>query len=193
MWKYNNYDTTVVLILHYLAGTCGRISWIVCKNKNFLFYCSCKMGCWFLCQGWWWCSRQFRYALLYVINILIFMEFFSIPLLKLSLLLVLPFRYAGYYSCPTPVKAQSLHWLYEVWTCSISKVILLELWYDFSLSHIMPSLVLKCLISCFSRNVKYHEPEYWKFGEEGNKYFRHATGQIYALSKDLATYISINQ
>ena len=43
------------------------------------------------------------------------------------------------------------------------------------------------------RNVKYHEPEYWKFGEEGNKYFRHATGQIYAISKDLATYISINQ
>ncbi|KAG6493354.1 hypothetical protein ZIOFF_048336 [Zingiber officinale] len=43
------------------------------------------------------------------------------------------------------------------------------------------------------RNVKYHEPEYWKFGEDGNKYFRHATGQIYAISKDLATYISINQ
>ncbi|XP_072953578.1 beta-1,3-galactosyltransferase 7-like isoform X2 [Typha angustifolia] len=43
------------------------------------------------------------------------------------------------------------------------------------------------------KNVKYHEPEYWKFGEEGNKYFRHATGQIYAISKDLATYISINQ
>ncbi|KAG6497758.1 hypothetical protein ZIOFF_045663 [Zingiber officinale] len=43
------------------------------------------------------------------------------------------------------------------------------------------------------KNDKYHEPEYWKFGEEGNKYFRHATGQIYAISKDLATYISINQ
>ncbi|XP_041013486.1 beta-1,3-galactosyltransferase 7-like [Juglans microcarpa x Juglans regia] len=43
------------------------------------------------------------------------------------------------------------------------------------------------------RDVKYHEPEYWKFGEEGNKYFRHATGQIYAISKDLAIYISINQ
>ncbi|KAJ1701533.1 hypothetical protein LUZ63_001312 [Rhynchospora breviuscula] len=43
------------------------------------------------------------------------------------------------------------------------------------------------------KNVKYREPEYWKFGEEGNKYFRHATGQIYAISKDLATYISINQ
>lgn len=43
------------------------------------------------------------------------------------------------------------------------------------------------------RGVKYHEPEYWKFGEEGNKYFRHATGQIYAISKDLATYISVNR
>ncbi|CAB4277844.1 unnamed protein product [Prunus armeniaca] len=43
------------------------------------------------------------------------------------------------------------------------------------------------------KGVRYHEPEYWKFGEEGNKYFRHATGQLYAISKDLATYISINQ
>lgn len=41
--------------------------------------------------------------------------------------------------------------------------------------------------------MKYHEPEYWKFGEEGNNYFRHATGQIYAISKDLATYISIHK
>ncbi|KAI5672018.1 hypothetical protein M9H77_12382 [Catharanthus roseus] len=45
----------------------------------------------------------------------------------------------------------------------------------------------------YQKNVKYHEPEFWKFGEEGNKYFRHATGQIYAISKDLATYISLNQ
>jgi len=43
------------------------------------------------------------------------------------------------------------------------------------------------------RGVRYHEPEYWKFGEAGNKYFRHATGQLYAISNDLATYISINQ
>ncbi|KAJ1286475.1 hypothetical protein BS78_03G354800 [Paspalum vaginatum] len=43
------------------------------------------------------------------------------------------------------------------------------------------------------KGAKYHEPEYWKFGDEGNKYFRHATGQIYAISKDLAAYISINQ
>ncbi|XP_057469620.1 probable beta-1,3-galactosyltransferase 8 [Actinidia eriantha] len=42
------------------------------------------------------------------------------------------------------------------------------------------------------KGVRYREPEFWKFGEEGNKYFRHATGQIYAISKDLAAYISIN-
>ncbi|KAG0469813.1 hypothetical protein HPP92_016513 [Vanilla planifolia] len=43
------------------------------------------------------------------------------------------------------------------------------------------------------KGVRYHEPEYWKFGEYGNKYFRHATGQLYAISRDLAIYISINQ
>ncbi|KAM3248354.1 hypothetical protein P3L10_010123 [Capsicum annuum] len=43
-----------------------------------------------------------------------------------------------------------------------------------------------------SQTVKYNELEYWKFGEEGNKYFRHATRQIYVISKDLATYTSIN-
>ncbi|KFK43444.1 hypothetical protein AALP_AA1G126000 [Arabis alpina] len=43
------------------------------------------------------------------------------------------------------------------------------------------------------KDVKYHEPEHWKFGEVGNRYFRHATGQFYAISKDLATYILINQ
>lgn len=43
------------------------------------------------------------------------------------------------------------------------------------------------------RGVRYHEPEHWKFGDSGNKYFRHATGQIYGISKDLATYISLHQ
>ncbi|KVI06701.1 protein of unknown function DUF4094 [Cynara cardunculus var. scolymus] len=54
-------------------------------------------------------------------------------------------------------------------------------------------MLAKCLLETeLSRGVRYHEPEYWKFGEEGNKYFRHATGQIYAISKDLAAYISSN-
>lgn len=59
-----------------------------------------------------------------------------------------------------------------------------------------PRVYIGCMKSgpvLAQKNVKYHEPEFWKFGEEGNKYFRHATGQIYAISKDLATYISINQ
>ncbi|XP_065875534.1 probable beta-1,3-galactosyltransferase 2 [Euphorbia lathyris] len=59
-----------------------------------------------------------------------------------------------------------------------------------------PQLYIGCMKSgpvLNQKYVKYHEPEYWKFGEAGNKYFRHATGQLYAISKDLATYISINQ
>ncbi|KAL5703974.1 putative beta-1 [Ranunculus cassubicifolius] len=58
-----------------------------------------------------------------------------------------------------------------------------------------PRVYIGCMKSgpvLSQKGVKYHEPEFWKFGEEGNKYFRHATGQIYAISKDLATYISIN-
>ncbi|XP_021719713.1 probable beta-1,3-galactosyltransferase 2 [Chenopodium quinoa] len=43
------------------------------------------------------------------------------------------------------------------------------------------------------KGVRYQEPEHWKFGGEGNKYFRHATGQLYAISNDLATYIAINK
>ncbi|KAK4601117.1 hypothetical protein RGQ29_010622 [Quercus rubra] len=59
-----------------------------------------------------------------------------------------------------------------------------------------PRVYLGCMKSgpvLSQKGVKYHEPEYWKFGEEGNKYFRHATGQIYVISKDLATYISVNR
>ncbi|KAG8658976.1 beta-1,6-galactosyltransferase GALT31A isoform X2 [Manihot esculenta] len=59
-----------------------------------------------------------------------------------------------------------------------------------------PRVYIGCMKSgpvLSQKGVKYHEPEYWKFGEEGNKYFRHATGQIYAISKDLATYISVNR
>ncbi|MED6167245.1 putative beta-1,3-galactosyltransferase 8 [Stylosanthes scabra] len=58
-----------------------------------------------------------------------------------------------------------------------------------------PRVYIGCMKSgpvLYQKGVKYHEAEHWKFGEEGNKYFRHATGQIYAISKDLATYISIN-
>ncbi|XP_023742405.1 beta-1,6-galactosyltransferase GALT31A [Lactuca sativa] len=59
-----------------------------------------------------------------------------------------------------------------------------------------PRVYIGCMKSgpvLAQKGVKYHEPEYWKFGEDGNKYFRHATGQIYAISKDLATFISVNR
>jgi hypothetical protein len=59
-----------------------------------------------------------------------------------------------------------------------------------------PRVYIGCMKSgpvLAQKGVRYHEPEYWKFGEEGNKYFRHATGQLYAISNDLAAYISINQ
>ncbi|XP_057828778.2 beta-1,6-galactosyltransferase GALT31A isoform X3 [Cryptomeria japonica] len=58
-----------------------------------------------------------------------------------------------------------------------------------------PRVYIGCMKSgpvLAQKGAKYREPEYWKFGEEGNKYFRHATGQLYVISKDLATYISIN-
>ncbi|MCL7051671.1 hypothetical protein MKW94_016547, partial [Papaver nudicaule] len=59
-----------------------------------------------------------------------------------------------------------------------------------------PRVYMGCMKSgpvLAQKGVKYYEPEHWKFGEEGNKYFRHATGQLYVISKDLATYISINR
>ena len=37
--------------------------------------------------------------------------------------------------------------------------------------------------------MKWHEPEWWRFGDSGNKYFRHGTGQIYGVSRVVAQYI----
>ncbi|GJV46958.1 probable beta-1,3-galactosyltransferase 2 isoform X1, partial [Tanacetum coccineum] len=59
-----------------------------------------------------------------------------------------------------------------------------------------PQVYIGCMKSgpvLAHKGVRYHETEHWKFREEGNKYFRYATRQLYAISKDLATYISINQ
>ncbi|XP_047973260.1 probable beta-1,3-galactosyltransferase 2 [Salvia hispanica] len=59
-----------------------------------------------------------------------------------------------------------------------------------------PRVYIGCMKSgpvLAQKGARYYEPEYWKFGEQGNKYFRHATGQIYAISRDLATYISTNR
>ncbi|KAK3131088.1 hypothetical protein QOZ80_6BG0501920 [Eleusine coracana subsp. coracana] len=63
--------------------------------------------------------------------------------------------------------------------------------------HILkPRVYIGCMKSgpvLSDKDVRYYEPEHWKFGDAGNKYFRHATGQLYAISKDLASYISINK
>lgn len=79
--------------------------------------------------------------------------------------------------------------------CMKSGLVLSQKWEKLSFSS--PSSCLKDASWGFPaiicRGNKYREPEFWKFGEEGNKYFRHATGQIYAISKDLATYISVNK
>ncbi|XP_052203193.1 probable beta-1,3-galactosyltransferase 2 [Diospyros lotus] len=59
-----------------------------------------------------------------------------------------------------------------------------------------PRVYIGCMKSgpvLYEEGVKYYEPEYWKFGDEENNYFRHATGQIYAISKELASYILANQ
>ncbi|XP_078440945.1 putative beta-1,3-galactosyltransferase 1 isoform X2 [Wolffia australiana] len=59
-----------------------------------------------------------------------------------------------------------------------------------------PRTYIGCMKSgpvLFQKSMKYHEPEYLKFGRKGNQYFLHASGQIYAISKDLATYIYINR
>ncbi|XP_051129185.1 hydroxyproline O-galactosyltransferase HPGT1-like [Andrographis paniculata] len=39
---------------------------------------------------------------------------------------------------------------------------------------------------------KWYEPEWWKFGD-GKSYFRHASGEIFAISHALAQFVSINR
>ncbi|KAJ6326663.1 hypothetical protein OIU78_013701 [Salix suchowensis] len=39
---------------------------------------------------------------------------------------------------------------------------------------------------------KWYEPDWWKFGD-AKSYFRHASGEIYAISRALAQFISINR
>ncbi|CAM6104030.1 unnamed protein product [Calypogeia fissa] len=56
-----------------------------------------------------------------------------------------------------------------------------------------PRVYIGCMKSgpvLTQRSDKYYEPEFWKFGD---KYFAHATGQIYAISNDLASHVSKNQ
>lgn len=117
-----------------LGGTCWRVPWIVCKNKKFLLRCCCKMGCWFLCQSGWWCSCQFGYIPFSISSFWFLYSCFLLTLLFSSLVeiwwhMFRLCRNAGCNSCPSQIKAQSVHWVYEIWTCSFPKVILkLQYW-----------------------------------------------------------------
>ncbi|KAF7816736.1 hydroxyproline O-galactosyltransferase HPGT1 [Senna tora] len=58
-----------------------------------------------------------------------------------------------------------------------------------------PRLYLGCMKSgeVFSEpNHKWYEPEWWKFGDK-KSYFRHASGEMYVISRALAKFISINR
>ncbi|PWZ18270.1 Beta-1,6-galactosyltransferase GALT31A [Zea mays] len=59
--------------------------------------------------------------------------------------------------------------------------------------NIVPRYDIIKFLSNVNSDSKYYEPDHWKFGTEGNNYFRHATRQLYAVTRDLATYISANR
>ncbi|CAJ1974349.1 unnamed protein product [Sphenostylis stenocarpa] len=58
-----------------------------------------------------------------------------------------------------------------------------------------PRVYMGCMKSgeVFSElNHKWYEPEWWKFGDK-KSYFRHASGEMYVISRALAKFISINR
>ncbi|XP_057969282.1 hydroxyproline O-galactosyltransferase HPGT1-like isoform X2 [Malania oleifera] len=58
-----------------------------------------------------------------------------------------------------------------------------------------PRVYIGCMKSgeVFSEpSHKWYEPDWWKFGDK-KTYFRHASGEIYAISQALAQFISINR
>ncbi|KAL2517257.1 putative beta-1 [Abeliophyllum distichum] len=63
-------------------------------------------------------------------------------------------------------------------------------------SHLdQPRAYIGCMKSgeVFSQpSHKWYEPDWWKFGD-GKSYFRHASGEIFAISQALAQFISINR
>ncbi|KAM1535921.1 hypothetical protein FF1_014816 [Malus domestica] len=58
-----------------------------------------------------------------------------------------------------------------------------------------PHVYIGCMKSgeVFSEPTrKWYEPDWWKFGD-AKSYFRHASGELYAISRALAQFISINR
>ncbi|XP_010261468.1 PREDICTED: hydroxyproline O-galactosyltransferase HPGT1 [Nelumbo nucifera] len=58
-----------------------------------------------------------------------------------------------------------------------------------------PRVYIGCMKSgeVFSeQNHKWYEPDWWKFGD-GKSYFRHASGEMFVISRALAQFVSINR
>ncbi|XP_020264970.1 hydroxyproline O-galactosyltransferase HPGT1 [Asparagus officinalis] len=58
-----------------------------------------------------------------------------------------------------------------------------------------PRVYIGCMKSgeVFSEmSHKWYEPDWWKFGD-GKSYFRHASGEIFVISRALAQFVSINR
>ncbi|GKC39964.1 hydroxyproline O-galactosyltransferase HPGT1, partial [Tanacetum coccineum] len=58
-----------------------------------------------------------------------------------------------------------------------------------------PRVYIGCMKSgeVFSEEgQKWYEPDWWKFGD-GKTYFRHASGEMFVISKALARFVSINR
>lgn len=59
----------------------------------------------------------------------------------------------------------------------------------------IPRVYIGCMKSgeVFSEQThQWYEPEWWKFGDK-KSYFRHASGELYAISRALAQFIAINR
>ncbi|KAL1556869.1 Hydroxyproline O-galactosyltransferase HPGT1 [Salvia divinorum] len=58
-----------------------------------------------------------------------------------------------------------------------------------------PRVYIGCMKSgeVFSQpKQKWYEPDWWKFGD-GKSYFRHASGEVFAISQPLAQFVSVNR
>ncbi|XP_037495354.1 hydroxyproline O-galactosyltransferase HPGT1 [Jatropha curcas] len=58
-----------------------------------------------------------------------------------------------------------------------------------------PRVYIGCMKSgevFFEPSHKWYEPDWWKFGDK-KSYFRHASGEMYVISRALAKFISINR
>ncbi|RYR47980.1 hypothetical protein Ahy_A07g033966 isoform B [Arachis hypogaea] len=65
----------------------------------------------------------------------------------------------------------------------------------FETSHAYKKNMIMVLIQVsmnYVRKHRWYEPEWWKFGDK-KSYFRHASGEMYVISRALAKFVSINR